>query len=214
MRYRARVLPLYEGHRQEEKATWEYTNAESIAQAGRFLRQRYPYPKYVVEEPIEDPRKTYEEKMARQKEQLAKGEEVLAKGRKLLRKKGNPIKEGCFVLTLSLLNVAEASELAAWGVNKNRSEEAIDALNSMGQFATEAAAIGYITDEQLARIRENANLVYNIYNEKREYDKKEEVQDALADITALAHEVAFEALIKCQCGEAFISEMQISGNGD
>ena len=56
MRYRARVIPLREGRRQEDKATWEYTDAGSIAQAGRFLRQRYPYPEYVVEEPVEDPR--------------------------------------------------------------------------------------------------------------------------------------------------------------
>jgi len=56
LRYRARVIPLFEGHRQEEKATWEYTDAASIAQAGRFMRLRFPYPKFVVEEPVADPR--------------------------------------------------------------------------------------------------------------------------------------------------------------
>jgi hypothetical protein len=40
------------------KATWEYTNAASINQAGFFLRRRYPYPKYVVLEPVLDPGKT------------------------------------------------------------------------------------------------------------------------------------------------------------
>lgn len=56
MRYRARVIPLKEGHRQEDKASWEYTDAVSITQAGRFLRIQFPYPKYIVEEPIIDPR--------------------------------------------------------------------------------------------------------------------------------------------------------------
>lgn len=54
MRYRARIIPLREGHRQEDEARWEYTYAQSLAQASRFLRQRYP--EYVVEEPIADPR--------------------------------------------------------------------------------------------------------------------------------------------------------------
>jgi len=209
MRYRARVIPLYEGHRQIEKATWEYTDASSKAQAIRFLSKRFPYPRFVIEEPIEDSREeTHEEKMARQEAQLKGGEELLDKGKKML---GNPIKEGCFILALALMRIAHASELTAWASNKNRPDEVIDALNATNHEATAAAAIGYITDEQLARIRENANLVYSTYDEKREYDKKEEIQDALADITAAAHEIAFEALVKCQCGEEFISEMQVSG---
>ena len=56
MRYQAQVIPLFEGRRQVAKATWEYTDAASVAQAGRFLRIRFPYPKYVVEEPVADPR--------------------------------------------------------------------------------------------------------------------------------------------------------------
>jgi len=183
MRYRARVIPLREGRKQEDKATFEYTDAASIAQAGRFLRQRYPYPEYVVEEPVEDPR---EVKVGR----------------------GNPIKEGCFILGLALLKISSASELAAWGAKKNSPIEAIDALDATIQFATQAKAIGYITEEQIERMRKNANLVYNAYGPSVfTHDiKKEEIQDALADITALAHEVAFEALVKCQCGEEFISK--------
>ena len=57
MRYRARVIPLYEGHRQEEKAFWEYREGDSIADAHRLLMRAYPYPKYFVEEPVADPRK-------------------------------------------------------------------------------------------------------------------------------------------------------------
>lgn len=53
-RYRAKVIPLIEGKRQPDWS-WEYTHAASIAQASHNLMQRYPYPNYFVEEPIEDP---------------------------------------------------------------------------------------------------------------------------------------------------------------
>lgn len=56
-RYRAKIIPLFEGHRQPEKSSWEYTHAESPAQALHNLGIRYPYPNYVVEEPMIDPGK-------------------------------------------------------------------------------------------------------------------------------------------------------------
>lgn len=56
MRYRSRIIPLYEGHRQEDKGFWGYRYAASPAQALRFLERAYPYPQYIVEAPVEDPR--------------------------------------------------------------------------------------------------------------------------------------------------------------
>jgi len=53
-RYRARIIPLREGRRQEGKAFWDYTHAASINQASRFLGFRYPYPQYIVEQPVLD----------------------------------------------------------------------------------------------------------------------------------------------------------------
>lgn len=53
MLYRSRITPLFDGHRQDGKAFWDYTNAASIAQASMFLQRRYPYPKYYVEKPVE-----------------------------------------------------------------------------------------------------------------------------------------------------------------
>jgi predicted RNA-binding Zn-ribbon protein involved in translation (DUF1610 family) len=54
MKYRATIVPLYEGHRQVAKTRTEYTNAASESQAGRFLRIRYPYPKFLVENIVAD----------------------------------------------------------------------------------------------------------------------------------------------------------------
>ena len=91
MRYRARVIPLFEGRRQENKATWEYTDAVSVAQAGRFLRIRFPYPEYVVEEPVLDLRQaSHEERMARQAAQLRAGEQLIRKAKEVTKKYSNP----------------------------------------------------------------------------------------------------------------------------
>ena len=54
-RYRTRIVPLFEGHRQEDKAFNEYMHAASQNQAYYFLGFHYPYPQYVVETPVEDP---------------------------------------------------------------------------------------------------------------------------------------------------------------
>lgn len=56
MYYRATVTPLIECHRQVGKEVFRYTNATSEAQAGRYLRIRYPYPQYLVENVVPDPR--------------------------------------------------------------------------------------------------------------------------------------------------------------
>lgn len=56
MRYRAKAYPLYEGHKQIEKAFPVYTDARSVNQAGRFFGMRYPYPKYLVEDIMPDPK--------------------------------------------------------------------------------------------------------------------------------------------------------------
>jgi len=63
MRYRAWVIPLYEGHRQEGKGFWAYREGASINQAHMFLMRAYPYPQYFVEQPVEDPRGKGETKM-------------------------------------------------------------------------------------------------------------------------------------------------------
>lgn len=55
MRYRAKIYPVENYHIIREKAFWVYRHAFSVAQAGRFIRRAYPYPKFVVEEPIADP---------------------------------------------------------------------------------------------------------------------------------------------------------------
>jgi hypothetical protein len=60
IRYRAKVIPLREGRRQEKEARWEYTHAASPAQAHHFLMRRFPYPKYFVEEPVPDPERRVE----------------------------------------------------------------------------------------------------------------------------------------------------------
>jgi len=52
MKYRIRVIPLYERHRQEEKGFWAYREAASLQQAQMFLMRAYPYPRYIVEHPI------------------------------------------------------------------------------------------------------------------------------------------------------------------
>ena len=62
MRYRARVIPLYEGHKQEDKGVWQYREAVSARQAQMFLMRAYPYPQYFVEEPVEDLREGGKEK--------------------------------------------------------------------------------------------------------------------------------------------------------
>ena len=67
MRFRGTVTPLYEGHRQPAKARPEYSFAASVEQAGRFLRVRYPYPKYLVENVVPDP----EEEAAKPNSELA-----------------------------------------------------------------------------------------------------------------------------------------------
>jgi len=54
-RFRAKVIPLREGRRQEKEARWEYTHAASIAQAHHYLMKRFPYPRYFVEGPMPDP---------------------------------------------------------------------------------------------------------------------------------------------------------------
>ncbi len=54
MRFRARVHPLYAGHRQPEKDFWGYTQAISVNQASMFLGRRYPYPSYTFDEPVVD----------------------------------------------------------------------------------------------------------------------------------------------------------------
>lgn len=54
--YRARIIPLFDGHRQEDKAFWEYTHAGSENQATYFLMIRYPFPKFFVEKPVLDTR--------------------------------------------------------------------------------------------------------------------------------------------------------------
>ncbi len=69
MRYRAKVWPLYDGHRQPGKEFWGYTNAASEEQAGRFLRIRYAYPKFAMDNPELDPGKTPAERV---KEELHK----------------------------------------------------------------------------------------------------------------------------------------------
>jgi hypothetical protein len=52
--YRGKIIPLYEGHRQENKAFYDRTQAFSVKQAQMFLIRRYPFPKYLVEEPLPD----------------------------------------------------------------------------------------------------------------------------------------------------------------
>jgi len=52
MKYRARVIPLYERRKQEEKGFWAYREAASPQQAQMFLMWAYPYPQYFVEHPI------------------------------------------------------------------------------------------------------------------------------------------------------------------
>jgi hypothetical protein len=54
--YRAKIIPLYAGHRQEDKSFADYTHAVSIGQAHHFLMGRYPYPQYIVETPVLDAR--------------------------------------------------------------------------------------------------------------------------------------------------------------
>ena len=56
--YRAAVIPLFEGHRQEDKKVWRYREAYSSNQALRYLMNAYPYPKFFVEQPVEDLRRT------------------------------------------------------------------------------------------------------------------------------------------------------------
>ena len=98
MRYRARVIPLYEGHKQEDKASWQYREATSAKQAQMFLMRAYPYPQYFVEEPILDLREggkekaveTHEERMARQEAQLRAGEQLIRKAKELTKRHPNP----------------------------------------------------------------------------------------------------------------------------
>jgi len=52
MKYRTRVIPLYEGRKQEEKGFWAYREAASPKQAQMFFMRAYPYPQYFVEHPI------------------------------------------------------------------------------------------------------------------------------------------------------------------
>ncbi|MBU1067043.1 hypothetical protein KKE60_04620 [Patescibacteria group bacterium] len=56
--YRAWVIPLFEGHRQEDKKFWGYRQAYSINQAHMLLMRAYPYPQYYVEQPVKDLRET------------------------------------------------------------------------------------------------------------------------------------------------------------
>ncbi len=51
VKYRARVVPLFDGHKQEEKKFWAYREARSAKQALMFFMRAYPYPQYYVEEP-------------------------------------------------------------------------------------------------------------------------------------------------------------------
>jgi hypothetical protein len=55
--YRARIIPLYVGKRQEDKAFWAYRHALSQNQAALFLGRQYPYPEYYIEQPELDPRR-------------------------------------------------------------------------------------------------------------------------------------------------------------
>ncbi len=55
IRYRAKVTPLREGHKQLKGAKWQYASATSINGALHFLMRRYPYPMYIVDTPIPDP---------------------------------------------------------------------------------------------------------------------------------------------------------------
>ncbi len=55
IRYRAKVTPLREGHKQLNQAKWQYASATSVSGALHFLMRRYPYPKFIVDTPIPDP---------------------------------------------------------------------------------------------------------------------------------------------------------------
>lgn len=59
MRYTGIAVPLIEGRRTGKNfSVWTF--AASEAQAGRFLRTRYPYPMFVIENVHEDPEKDTE----------------------------------------------------------------------------------------------------------------------------------------------------------
>jgi len=48
LRYRGYVVPYFSGEPDEDGGRWEYTHASSIERAGRNLRQRFPWPQYLV----------------------------------------------------------------------------------------------------------------------------------------------------------------------
>lgn len=114
MYYRATITPLVEYRRQVGKEVTRYTNAPSEAQAGRFLRIRYPYPKYVVENVVPDPR---EEKKLVERPQLSENP-------------GKPVSEAQGIITKDELTalcsfIAENKSVLVDLINQDDKERAI-----------------------------------------------------------------------------------------
>ena len=106
------------------------------------------------------------------------------------------VKESCFLIGAALLRISLASDLAAWASMKNRPDEARGFLQSATIDISKALAGGYLTRDDAEQMR---NLIEQ-YEEATEKGDKEAMQDSLAEVTTRSHDIAFQKVVACECG--------------
>ena len=142
MRYRARVIPLYEGHKQEDKKFWGYRDAANVKEAQFLLMRAYPYPQYFVEEPILDLREggkekaveTHEERMARQEAQLRAGEQLIREAKELTKRHPNPGSKMKVVCAWCGKDMGERDGEGVNGLSHSTCDECYEDLHGMPKY--------------------------------------------------------------------------------
>lgn len=104
------------------------------------------------------------------------------------------VREGCFLIGVALLRISTAAEIAAWAAGKKRPEEADIFLSVASRDISLALGAGWITEGDAEKMRSSIKQHDDAVME----GNKEKVQDALAELSAKVHDIAFQKVVKCE----------------